>query len=54
MLTRGEVDAPTAELLIFGAEPVGTTGLGDCLTGNGDALGWRYVPELRRNFSRSR
>ena len=53
VLTRDEVDGMMAGLLISGAAAVGTTRLGDWLIGNADALGWRYMSELRRNFSRS-
>ena len=53
VLTCDEVDGLMAGLLTSGAAPVGTTRLGDWLIGNADALGWRYVSELRRNYSRS-
>ena len=49
VLTGDEVDGLMAGLLISGAAPVGTTRLGDWLMINTDALGWRYMAELRRN-----
>ena len=52
VLTRDEVDGLMAGLLTSHATPAGTTRLGDWLTDNADALGWRYVSELRRNHRR--
>ena len=52
VLTRDEVDGLMAGLLTSHAGPAGTTRLGDWLTDNADALGWRYVSECRRNYRR--
>ena len=49
-LTCDKVDGLMAWLLTSRATMAGTTSLGDWLTGNADALDWRYVPELRRNY----
>ena len=52
VLTRDEVDGLMAGLLTSHAAPAGTTRLGDWLTDNADAIGWRYVSECRRNYRR--
>ena len=52
VLTRDEVDGLMAGLLTSHAAPAGTARLGDWLNDNADALGWRYVSELRRNYRR--
>ena len=50
VLTRDEVDGLVAGLLISDGAPTGTAKLGDWLHENGDAIGRRYVSELRRNY----
>ena len=52
VLTRDEVDGLSASLLTSDGPPTGTTSLSAWLDENGDALGHRYVSELRRNFRR--
>ena len=52
VLTRGGIDGLMAGLLTSHAAPAGTTRLGDWLTDNADAIGWRYVSECRRNYRR--
>ena len=47
-LTRDEVDGLTAGLLTSHAAPDGTTRLIEWLSKNVEALGCRYVPEVRR------
>ena len=47
-LTRDEVDGLTAGLLTSHAAPDGTTRLIERLSQNVEALGCRYVPEVRR------
>ena len=47
-LTRDEVDGLTAGLLTSHAAPDGTTRLIERLSKNVEALGCRYVPEVRR------
>ena len=52
VLTRDEIDGLMASLLTSDGPSTGTTGLSSWLDDNGDALGRRYVSELRRNFRR--
>lgn len=52
MLTHDEVDGLMAGLLTSWGEPSGTTRLSDWLKYSADAVGRKYVPELKRNFSR--
>ena len=52
VLTPDEVDGLMAGLLTSSDPPLGTSRLGDWLNDYGDALGRRYVSELRRNFHR--
>ncbi len=49
-LTRDELVGLMAGLLTSKEAPTGTTGLGDWLAENSNALGRRYVSELQRNF----
>ena len=50
LLTRDEVEGLMAGLLTSEGRPTGATRLAHWMNGNGDALGLRYVSELRRNF----
>ena len=50
VLSRDEVDGLMAGLLTSDSAPIGITRPGDWLCDNGDALGRRYVYEIRRNF----
>ena len=50
VLSRDEVDGLMAGLLTSGSAPIGVTRPGDWLCDNWDALGRRYVSEIRRNF----
>ena len=52
VLTRDEIDGLMDGLLTSGDAPTGTTRLREWLDANGEALGHRYVSELRRNFRR--
>ena len=52
VLTRDEIDGLMASLLTSDGPSTGTTSLSSWLDDNGDALGRRYVSELRRNFRR--
>lgn len=52
VLTRDEIDGLTASLLTSDGPATGTTSLSEWLDANGEALGRRYVSELRRNFRR--
>ena len=52
VLTRDEIDGLSASLLTSDGPATGTTSLSEWLDANGDALGRRYVSELRRNFRR--
>ena len=52
VLTRDEVDGLMAGLLTSDVTPTGYTRLNDWLEDNADALGRRYMSELRRNFRR--
>ena len=49
-LTHDEVVGLMDGLLTSSEPPTGTTKLSDWLAENGDGLGRRYVPELRRNY----
>ena len=53
VLTRDEVEGLIAGLLTSEGRPTGATRLGEWLDENVDALGRRYVSEIRRNYSRS-
>ena len=53
VLTRDEVEGLMAGLLTSEGRPTGATGLGEWLDENVDALGRRYVSEIRRNYRRS-
>ena len=50
VLTRDEVDGLMAGLLTSDGAPTGITRLVDWLDNSGEAVGRRYVSELRRNF----
>ena len=50
VLTRDEVEGLMAGLLTSEGRPTGATRLAHWMNGNGDALGLRYVSELRRYF----
>ena len=50
VLTRDEIDGLMDGLLTSDGPPTGTTSLSEWLHDNADALGHRYVSELRRNF----
>ena len=50
VLTRDEIDGLMDGLLTSDGAPTGTTGLSGWIHDNADALGHRYVSELRRNF----
>ena len=52
VLTRDEIDGLSASLLTSDGPSTGATGLSEWLDENADALGRRYVSELRRNFRR--
>ena len=54
VLTRDGVDGLMAGLLTSGSAPIGVTRPGDWLCDNGNALGRRYVSEIRRNFRQRR
>ena len=54
VLSRDEVDGLMAGLLTSDSAPIGITRPGDWLCDNGDALGRRYVSEIRRNFRQRR
>ena len=51
LLTREELEALMAGLLVSREQPRGTTSLGDWLVANGDWLGRRYVNEVTRHFA---
>ena len=53
VLTRDEVEGLMAGLLTSEGRPTGATRLGGWLDENVDALGRRYVSEIRRNYRRS-
>ena len=52
VLTRDEIDGLSASLLTSDGPATGMTSLSSWLDDNGDALGRRYISELRRNFRR--
>ena len=54
VLSRDEVDGLMAGLLTSDSAPIGVTRPGDWVCDNGDALGRRYVSEIRRNFRQRR
>ena len=51
LLTREELEALMAGLLVSREQPRGTTSLGDWLVANGGWLGHRYVNEVTRHFA---
>ena len=54
VLSRDEVDGLMAGLLTSDSAPIGVSRPGDWICDNGDALGRRYVSEIRRNFRQRR
>ena len=54
VLSRDEVDGLMAGLLTSDSAPIGVSRPGDWVCDNGDALGRRYVSEIRRNFRQRR
>ncbi len=52
VLTRDEIDGLSASLLTSDGPSTGATSISEWLDENADALGRRYVSELRRNFRR--
>ena len=54
VLTRDEVDGLMAGLLTSESAPTVVASLRNWLCENGDALGRRYVSEIRRNFRQRR